>query len=298
MNSLIKRVFQNTFEGHQITCLVYDGKPAFIAREVGRVLGYSDDGSRLVTKITGAWSNEFIEGTDYVKIEGAELAALKASGIFDPTESVGALTSSIILLFESGLYMVCLKTNKPIGIRLRRWAADEMLPSIARTGSYGLPDGEPITVAAIRERRLESRLLVDIAGLLQPRVGIEEYHRLLVRAAEKITGERIEGLAPVCEPGWLTQGQITANLQSLSLKATSHRVGKLITQLGLRKNAEGLAYSWPETPVPNRRDTWWFFSPAAVAIITTAFKAWLQTTETGEASRPPAVPAKLPFDEN
>jgi hypothetical protein len=46
----------NNFEGRALTTLTYKGRPAWIAREVGAVMGYSHGGKRLANKITGDWS--------------------------------------------------------------------------------------------------------------------------------------------------------------------------------------------------------------------------------------------------
>jgi hypothetical protein len=46
------------FEGSTLTTLRYQGRPCWIAREVGTLLGYAQAGKRLATKVTGDWSEE------------------------------------------------------------------------------------------------------------------------------------------------------------------------------------------------------------------------------------------------
>jgi len=41
------------FEGETLVTLTYQRRPCWIARYIGRVLGYSRDGRRLVSKVTG-----------------------------------------------------------------------------------------------------------------------------------------------------------------------------------------------------------------------------------------------------
>ena len=73
-----KRI-NSEFEGKTLATLTYQGRPCWIARDIGRVLDYSRDGRRLVAKIAGKWSYEFIEGHDYAVLRGDELAEFKAS---------------------------------------------------------------------------------------------------------------------------------------------------------------------------------------------------------------------------
>lgn len=101
------------FEGEPLTTLTWDGKPAWVAREMGRRLGYAGNGKRLVTRITREWGAEFIEGKDYVLLAGEELAAFKAAvGLGTP--EVPSRAGGLMLLLEPGLHLVLTKTNKPI----------------------------------------------------------------------------------------------------------------------------------------------------------------------------------------
>lgn len=117
-----------TFEGHDITTLEVGGAAAWTAREVGSALGYQDDGKRLSRSITADWSDDFILGRDYHLLTGDDLAALKAMA----PEVVDPRTPSLLLLTESGLYLATMLSKKPAGRRLRRWLADEVLPSLRR----------------------------------------------------------------------------------------------------------------------------------------------------------------------
>lgn len=140
-----------TFEGHRVTTRLWKGRPAWVAREVGEAMGYSD-GSRLVDKITGDWSRpvegeddeaEMLAGTDFDLLSGTELAAFRAL-LSDSPES-GESTNPqrgarfLTILYEPGLHMVSLKTRKPQGRKLRRMLADVVLPQLVRTGTAVLP---------------------------------------------------------------------------------------------------------------------------------------------------------------
>jgi len=119
------------FEGQTLTTLTYEGRPCWIAREIGRVLGYSRGGRRLVAKISGWWSDNFIEGYHYTVLRGEELEDFKASMLVGDTGTKPSKNLRVLmLLFEPGLRLVCDWTSKPGGLRLRRFLLDEVLPTL------------------------------------------------------------------------------------------------------------------------------------------------------------------------
>jgi len=67
----------NEFNGNLISTIYYQGLPCWIGKEVGKILGYSNLGKRLVSKITGEWKDEFVEGIDYVILRKKELVEFK-----------------------------------------------------------------------------------------------------------------------------------------------------------------------------------------------------------------------------
>lgn len=145
------------FEGHPLTVLWREGKPYWIAREVGAAMGY-EDGSKLVDLIGDEWADEFIEGTDFVRVSGAAAAEiLRAVGANDSGENAettnprnsgnGRGARRVLLLSESGVNLAAIKTRKPAGKRLRRWLASEVLPSIARGTALSSATQEQISRA-------------------------------------------------------------------------------------------------------------------------------------------------------
>jgi prophage antirepressor-like protein len=130
------------FEGKPFTTLTWRNRPAWVARHVGQVLGYSGEGKRLTNKILGDWNPEFQDGRDYAFLEGDELAAFRAMTADGPEPVSAHARNGLLVLFESGLNLVLLKTRSPIGVRLRRFLADEVLPQLARRGYY-VPTTDP-----------------------------------------------------------------------------------------------------------------------------------------------------------
>ena len=120
------------FEGKPVTTIVYDGRPAWIAREIGAVLGFGRNGQRLVGKVTGAWSADLIEGYDYRIVEGRELAWLKRFLVL-AGRPVGQRASRLMLFYGPGLATVTLEHAKPVGARLRRFLAGVLVGGAVRT---------------------------------------------------------------------------------------------------------------------------------------------------------------------
>lgn len=61
---------------------------------------------------------------------------------------------------ESGLYNVILRSRKPEAKAFKRWITHEVIPSIRRTGSYGVPNGLADTIVK----------LADCVNLLSSRI--------------------------------------------------------------------------------------------------------------------------------
>lgn len=125
------------------------------ARELGRLLGYADEGRKLVDKIGAAWKDEFVEGVDFVR-------------------KINEITDSVmrpeIVITRSGINLVCILTRKPLGRQIRRWLASDVMVQIADTGSYGQPSASPQAIAAlvrdaVREALAEERREYPVALL-------------------------------------------------------------------------------------------------------------------------------------
>lgn len=197
--------------GQELTAITYKGQPCWIAQEIGQVLEYSKNGSRLSEKITSDWSEEVIEGEDYYKIEGAELANIKVMLDQLPPESGGSQpglrSRHLLLLSEQGVYLACIKSNKPAGVALRRWLASEVLPALRATGSYIAPSADAM-LALQRERRLSRQLALEdrqwqasaLSSLLDSLEG-EDIDPNVIRSyrvsvAEIATGQQLGALKP------------------------------------------------------------------------------------------------------
>lgn len=291
------------FEEHTITTLTYQGRPVWIAREIGVVCGYAQGGKRLATLITTEWADEYIEGIDYLLVTGSELAGL-TDLLSKGTQHVPFENRrGLLLLLEPGLYLALVKTRKPIGKRLRRFLVEHVLPQLARDGRYlpertvqplpveipqllQIPDGSQ---AVSVEGRLEQA--ADVCSLLaeQDRKGAlspEVQTAYQVLAAELVMGTSLAALMPVVEDVWLSPTDI-ASMCNVSVQ----RIGLTITALGLR-GKEGLSRKILNKAKGHARTVESFlYNPAAVEVIEQALNH-----TTGPAQAKVESPSSQPSD--
>jgi prophage antirepressor-like protein len=128
----------NEFEDFNVNTVLFDGKPCWITKDIGNVLGYAKKGKGLIELISREWSDEFIKGEHIDILSGQELSDFKK--VLDVVAS-NATTSApkLSILYEPGINLVCLNTQKPVGKRLRRLISTVVMPSIRKTGTYSLP---------------------------------------------------------------------------------------------------------------------------------------------------------------
>lgn len=78
---------------------------------------------------------------------------------------------NLLIINESGLYRLIMRSNKPAAQRFQDWVFDEVLPSIRKTGTYQLPQASPIDkypeLRAIQELILSVAEARDIAQAAQ-----------------------------------------------------------------------------------------------------------------------------------
>jgi prophage antirepressor-like protein len=134
-----------TFEGRGLMFYLYQGRVCVVAAALGRALGYAGEGRKLGDRISGEWAGEFLAGTDFQVLTGAALRAFKALLGDTPDPGVSS-TARLMILYESGVSLVCVKTNKPEGMALRRYLVDDVLPKLRR--------GELVPVRRKRAPRL------------------------------------------------------------------------------------------------------------------------------------------------
>jgi prophage antirepressor-like protein len=155
MTSSIATVFDN----HPVTFVMFRGEPIVAIEEMGTALGYAPGNLRHLVR--NEWAADFVEGKDYHLLAGEALAEFKALDRRSETPLVASRARALLVLTESGLYAIALKTEKSLGVRLRRFLVDEVLPKLARGESVG--SSKPtLPSAEVRAWFAEQRRAADL----------------------------------------------------------------------------------------------------------------------------------------
>ena len=136
MSSNELQIFNNSDLGISNFVSVYlQGEQIFFCKEIGEALGYSNIGDFIRE------SNGFIEGIDYITLNGDNLRELK--GLYDRTGNTRSVilnnTRSLTVVTESGLNALLFRSNKPDAVKIRIWVTSKVLPSIRKHGAYMTP---------------------------------------------------------------------------------------------------------------------------------------------------------------
>ena len=122
-NSL--QLFQDA--GFKIRVIMRCSDPWFVAKDVASCIEHSN-----VTKMC-----ELCRDKDKVTItDSKEIGVINDSLITQQTFSKN--TPNVVLISESGLYRILAKCNLPKCEPFESWVFDEVLPSIRKTGGYGI----------------------------------------------------------------------------------------------------------------------------------------------------------------
>ena len=107
-------IFRNAEFGEVRTIVGEDGEPWFVGKDVATALGYKDTSSALKR---------------HVDIEDKLSRCFTDSG----------QSREMYIVNESGLYSLILSSKLESAKRFKKWVTGEVLPSIRKTGSYGIP---------------------------------------------------------------------------------------------------------------------------------------------------------------
>ncbi len=155
------------FEGLPLCTFSHGGRLAWLARQAGAALGYSNGGKRLETLIQSEWAQNLVSGRDYTVLEGEALAAFEAQAEDCSALADGRSHRKLILLYESGLLNVFTRTSKPVGRRLHRFLVDVILPVLAEPLDPEPSDSEPEVTAPFVSGAPTGVVLLGVHAALQ-----------------------------------------------------------------------------------------------------------------------------------
>lgn len=224
------------FEGQPLAFHSFRGETCIVAADLGRVLGYADDGKSLVEVITKHWADELIEGRDFEVLTGSYLRDFKAI-LGDADGRSASFTARLMVLTESGVDVVCIKTEKPLGKKLRRFLVAEVMPKLRR-GEPILPNGSAAAndaEAQVRLLALRQKEALAIYTTIPGLFGVDFLRHKVEHAAALVTGEM-----PVVENPLLSvEGYLQARgVDARTRKAKASPFGKRVKALYVEKNGE------------------------------------------------------------
>ncbi len=124
------QIFKNDEFG-QVRIVEINNEPYFVGKDVVDILGYQN-GSRDI--------NTHVDEEDRLKYQIGTAGQLREQTIIN----------------ESGLYALILSSKLPTAKKFKRWVTHEVLPSIRKTGTYGIPQNyaEALQLAADQAKQL------------------------------------------------------------------------------------------------------------------------------------------------
>ena len=131
-NTMLDSTISNSLQlfadkGFKIRVIMRCSEPWFVAKDVASCIEHSN-----VTKMC-----ELCRDKDKVTItDSKEIGVINESLITQQTFSKN--TPNVVLISESGLYRILAKCNLPKCEPFESWVFDEVLPSIRKTGGYGI----------------------------------------------------------------------------------------------------------------------------------------------------------------
>ena len=131
MNDLLIKNFQ----GKDIHTFLWNDRICFIANEVVEVLEYADSTKTIQDCIKRA---EFEVGFEYEVLKGDKLKEFATTTDVAANNVISKKARAVTIFYEDGLYGFLQYTDKPIGVRFRKWIRREVIPDIRKTGSYTL----------------------------------------------------------------------------------------------------------------------------------------------------------------
>lgn len=165
-----------TYGQNEVRTVMKDGEPWWVAKDVCDILGLKN-------------SRDAMNGLDDDE--------RGVANIYTPSGE-----QSMNVINESGLYSLILRSRKPEAKQFKRWITHEVIPTIRKTGSYGVA---PATAAPALPQDYKSALVALLAE---------------VEKTEKL-GAQVKELAPKAEFANAIQGSVGAVTVGEFIKAAT-----------------------------------------------------------------------------
>ena len=223
--SRLVKCFSNSVLGVNLTTILIDMEPWFIAKEVATLLGYTNE-SKAIGDHVDELDQKMLSCNECKELFANIITSETVENIDDfrgicgiPRDNTTKINSNgMKFINESGLYDLVFASKRPEAKAFKRWVTTEVLPSIRKTGqyiiqkqtpSYAIEDPIERAKAWISEQE-EKRALEDKTKALE----VEK--KQLEADNEILTQERDKAIA--------TKHQISTNREAVAIG----RVGGLV----------------------------------------------------------------------
>ncbi len=220
-----------SYNSSEVRTVMRDGEPWFCLVDVCRVLDLSSP-------------HKVAERLDRDELTGIKVRS-------------GGQTREMTFINESGLYSVILRSDKPEAKPFRKWVTSEVLPTIRKTGGYGV-DG---TKAALAEAKLNnSRARVASAWMkISKENPVSSYKQVCAHyASAALAGREVLPLPDTGERTY-TAAEVGAMLGGIS----ANKVGRVANQNGLKTPEYGTEV-WDKSPHSAKQVPTWRYNDKAV----------------------------------
>lgn len=225
-----------SYQSSEVRTVMKGGEPWFVLKDVCAVLGLAKP-SNVATRLDDDERGACLMGTP--------------SG-----------DQNMIIINESGLYSVILRSDKPEAKPFRKWVTSEVLPAIRRTGQYS---AKPLTdhqKQAIEAKLNNSRArLASVWLKLAQTNPIPEYKQICAHyASAELTG----GTAVLPLPEARERTYSAAEVGDMLGGVSANMVGRMANQNGLKTPEYGIQV-WDKSPHSAKQVPVWRYNEKAVA---------------------------------
>jgi prophage antirepressor-like protein len=133
----------------KVYCFQDDGMPWFVAKPMVTYLGYVTLSQTLADHVD---AEDKMSLADLIKTKGQP-----QGGGVSQTPPLGYNELKALCINEPGMYSLMLGSKKPEAKEFKKWACNEVFPSIRRRGSYGLEDSAISSLRAEFQQALQKR---------------------------------------------------------------------------------------------------------------------------------------------
>ena len=170
------------FDGSDVRIVDQNGNPWFVAKDVCDVLGYANSRKAIADHCKKA---RRIKSNDSLHSQDIGVSSFQEELHVVDERNVHPLHPHTIIIPESDVYRLIMRSKLPAAERFEEWVTSEVLPAIRKTGSYSLDrqaylrealHDVPSLQFLVHECTVKIQELQDEVAENQPK--IEVYHRI------------------------------------------------------------------------------------------------------------------------